>query len=249
LEEKVKPLDGTKESIMTTHDQAEPQIQNEATVEKPASSSSNGTQLAPATARGEATRRRILDAAEAVFGEFGYYEASISEITRRAGIAQGTFYIYFHSKHEIFAEVVEDMGKRLRAATRAAIAGVPDRLEAERQGFVAFFEFVAAHRQLYRIVQEAERIAPEAAYSYYRGISQGYERALRAAMEAGTIRPMNPEAVTYALMGIGHFVALRWIVWPQEGGEVPESTAGLPDEIFASVMDFIAHGLARSSNE
>src|SRR5947209_14359018 len=112
LEEKVKPLDGTKESIMTAHDQAEPQIQNEASVEKPASSSSNGTQLAPATARGEATRRRILDAAEAVFGEFGYYEASISESTRRAGIAQGTFYIYFHTKHEIFADVVETMGKR-----------------------------------------------------------------------------------------------------------------------------------------
>src|SRR5690348_16640482 len=134
--------------------------------------------LVPATARGEATRRRILDAAEEVFGKFGYYEASISEITRRAGIAQGTFYIYFRSKHEVFAEVVEDIGKRLRAATRAAIAEAPDRLEAERRGFAAFFEFVTAHRRIYQIVQEAERIAPEAAYSYYHGISQGYERAL-----------------------------------------------------------------------
>ncbi|HZU00377.1 MAG TPA: TetR/AcrR family transcriptional regulator [Ktedonobacteraceae bacterium] len=236
--------------MMTTHDQPEPQVQHDVAAEKLVSSTSsknNGTQLMPMTARGEATRRRILDAAEEVFGEFGYYEASISEITRRAGIAQGTFYIYFRSKHEVFAEVVEDIGKRLRAATRAAIAEAPDRLEAERRGFAAFFEFVAAHHRIYQIVQEAERIAPEAAYSYYRGISQGYERALRAAMEAGTIRPMNPEAVTYALMGIGHFVALRWIVWPQQDSESSESTAGLPDEIFASVMDFIAHGLARRS--
>ena len=235
---------------MTTHDQPEPQVQPDVAAEKRASSTSsknNGTQLMPMTARGEATRRRILDAAEEVFGEFGYYEASISEITRRAGIAQGTFYIYFRSKHEVFAEVVEDIGKRLRAATRAAIAEAPDRLEAERRGFAAFFEFVAAHRRIYQIVQEAERIAPEAAYSYYRGISQGYERALSAAMEAGTIRQMNPEAVTYALMGIGHFVALRWIVWPPQGSQSTESTATLPDEIFASVMDFIARGLARQS--
>jgi AcrR family transcriptional regulator len=234
--------------MMTTHDQ--PQVQHDVTAEKLASSTSsrnNGNQ--PITARGEATRRRILDAAEEVFGEFGYYEASISEITRRAGIAQGTFYIYFRSKHEVFAEVVEDIGKRLRAATRAAIAEAPDRLEAERRGFAAFFEFVAAHRRIYQIVQEAERIAPEAAHSYYRGFSQGYERALRAAMEAGTIRPMDPEAVTYALMGISHFVALRWIVWPQQGDESPENAAGLPDEVFASVMDFITHGLAPSSSE
>jgi AcrR family transcriptional regulator len=244
----------TKERTMTTHDQPEPQAEHDITAEKLASSTSSrnnghhGNQPMPMTARGEATRRRILDAAEEVFGEFGYYEASISEITRRAGIAQGTFYIYFRSKHEVFAEVVEDMGKRLRAATREAIAGISDRLEAERQGFAAFFEFVAAHRRLYRIVQEAERIAPEAASSYYRGISQGYERALRAAMEVGTIRPMNAEALTYALMGIGHFVALRWLVWPEQGAESPESPAGLPDEVFASVMDFIAHGLAPSSS-
>src|SRR5215472_1398493 len=88
--------------------------------------------LTPVTARGEATKRRILDAAEEVFGELGYYEASVSEITRRAGVAQGTFYIYFHSKRETFIELVEDIGKRLRAATSAAIQGTSDRIEAER---------------------------------------------------------------------------------------------------------------------
>src|SRR5258708_8266107 len=127
----------------------------------------SGNTLTPATARGEATRRKILDAAEAVFGEMGYYEASVSEITRKAGVAQGTFYIYFPSKREIFVELVEDIGKRLRAFTNEAIAGAPDRLEGERIGFAAFFKFVANHRRIYSIVQEAERVAPEAAHAYY----------------------------------------------------------------------------------
>src|SRR5579883_3499591 len=91
--------------------------------------------LIPQTPRGEATRQRILEAAEEVFGEMGYYDASISEITRRAKVAQGTFYIYFHSKREIFAELVEDIGKRLRANMRAAIVGVNGRLEIEKRGF------------------------------------------------------------------------------------------------------------------
>src|ERR1700730_13421403 len=131
--------------------------------------SESGTPLTPVTARGDATRRKILDAAEEVFGAMGYYEASISEITRRAGVAQGTYYIYFHSKREIFAELVEDIGKRLRADMRMAIIGASGRLEIEKRGFEAFFQFVASHRRIYSIVQEAERVAPEAFYAYYRG--------------------------------------------------------------------------------
>ncbi|MEO7000669.1 MAG: TetR/AcrR family transcriptional regulator [Ktedonobacterales bacterium] len=202
--------------------------------------------LTPVTARGEATKRKILDAAEAVFGELGYYEASVSEITRRAGVAQGTFYIYYHTKREIFVELIEDLGRQLRMAIRAATAGLTDRLEVERHGFVAFFTFVAQHRQIYRIVQEAERVAPEAAEAYYQNISRGYERGLRAAMEAGTIRPLHPEATAYALMGIGHFLALRWLVRSGDDGMAPGDQ--MPDDVVASVLEFITHGLALSSD-
>ena len=204
----------------------------------------NGSR-APVTARGEATKRRILDAAEDVFGELGFYEASVSEITRRAGVAQGTFYIYYHTKRDIFVELVDDMGQRLRAALRAASADASSRIEAERSGFAAFFQFVAAHRRIYRIVEEAERVAPEAAHDYYRRISAGYANALQAAMNAGDIRRLAPEAVAYALMGIGHFLALRWLIWPDEEGD--GATPELPAEIFDAMMEFITHGLAHGN--
>jgi AcrR family transcriptional regulator len=200
--------------------------------------------LVPVTARGEATRRRILDAAEAVFGELGYYGASVAEITRRAGVAQGTFYIYFHSKREIFIELVEDMGKQLRRAMRAGMSDTTDRLEIERGGFRAFFAFIAEHREIYHIIEEARRVAPEAAEAYYRRIGSGYVRGLRAAMDAGQIRRMDPEGLAYALIGIGHFVALRWLIWPQDGpsGEKIE-LPDLPGHVFDAVLDFILHGL------
>ncbi|HEX8997095.1 MAG TPA: TetR/AcrR family transcriptional regulator [Ktedonobacterales bacterium] len=198
--------------------------------------------LVPATARGEATRRRLLDAAEEVFGELGYYEASVAEITRRAGVAQGTFYIYFHSKRETFVELVEDIGERLRTATSAAIQDTTDRVEAERRGFEAFFRFVYAHRRIYRIVEEAERVAPEAAHEYYRRISLGYERGLSAAMQAGQIHSGNVEGLAYALMGIGHFLALRWLIWPSEA-DADQAAAEIPEPVFQTVMDFIARGL------
>lgn len=215
----------------------------------------------PQTARGEATRRRILDTAEAVFGAVGYYEASISEITRRAGVAQGTFYIYFHTKRDAFVELIEDIGNRLRAATNAAIAGAPTRIEAERRGFAAFLRFVAEHRQIYRIVEDAGRVAPDAAREYYRRIGQGYERGLRAAMARGEVRESDAETLATALMGIGHFVALRWLIWPaavsgESGRTRTSETDGtgdasedqveatpVPDVVFDALIDFIAHGL------
>lgn len=241
---------------MSMHEQEKSEDKGQENARRTPAKGSDG-QLTPVTARGEATRRRILDAAEGVFGEMGYYEASISEITRRAGVAQGTFYIYFHSKREIFAEMVEDLGQQLRKATSQAVSGTSNRIEAERRGFAAFFEFASTHHRIYSIVQEAERVAPEAAAAYYNGISRGYIRGLHSAMKAGEIRSINPEALAYALMGIGHFVALRWIIWPQVAEDSPENKNSnkseippqLPEEIFASLLDFITHGLTPPSAE
>src|SRR3546814_11658895 len=56
----------------------------------------------PRTERGRRALRKLLDAAAVVFGERGFHEASISEITRRAGTGLGSFYTYFDSKEEMF---------------------------------------------------------------------------------------------------------------------------------------------------
>lgn len=227
---------------MSTREHAEQEMEESERVS--GEKESKGSGLTPVTARGEATRRKILDAAEEVFGQMGYYEASISEITRRAGVAQGTFYIYFHSKREIFAELIKDIGKRLRTVMREATVSAEGRLEVERRGFEAFFLFVARHRRIYSIVQEAERVAPEAFYDYYQRIGRSYARGLTEAMGVGSIREVNAEAIAYALMGIGHFVAMRWLTWPQENDATYTGTGQLPESVFESVLEFIAYGLA-----
>ena len=52
----------------------------------------------PLSSRGAATRGRLIEAAESVFAEFGYHDASIVKITEAAGVGQGTFYLYFASR-------------------------------------------------------------------------------------------------------------------------------------------------------
>ena len=61
--------------------------------------------------RGERTRQRLLAAAEEVFAVLGYHDASIVKLTEAAGVGQGTFYLYFRGKKEIFDELVLDLNR------------------------------------------------------------------------------------------------------------------------------------------
>jgi AcrR family transcriptional regulator len=174
------------------------------------------------TSRGAATRQRLLDAAEDVFSELGYHEASIVKITEAAGVAQGTFYLYFASKQEIFEELVRDLNRRVRHAMAAGAERGRTRAEAELLGFKGYFEFVAQHGALYRIIRQAEFVSPQTLHDHYEAIASGYIAALGSAMERGEVARMDPEVLAWALMGMGELVGMRWIVW--EGtDEVPKN--------------------------
>lgn len=192
----------------------------------------------PPTARGQRTRAKLLSAAEKVFGENNYEHASIVDITREAGVAQGTFYVYFASKHAIFAELVDELGARLRRQLAASVEGIDDRLEVERAGLHAFLLFVQEHRNLYKIVRQAEFVDEGIYRAYYEKIASGYRQGLRTAMKKGQLEKLDPEAIAWALMGIFDFLGMRWVLWEER---MP------PKKVLDDVFDFIARGLARRS--
>src|SRR5947199_7304849 len=107
------------------------------------------------SARGVETRQRLLDASEQVFADLGYYDASIVKITEAAGVGQGTFYLYFQSKHEIFDELVRDLNRRIRHAMTESASKGTTRLEQELLGFRGYFDFAARHPGLYRIIRQS----------------------------------------------------------------------------------------------
>ena len=174
------------------------------------------------TARGERTRRRLLEAAEQVFAELGYHDASIVTITEAAGCGQGTFYLYFASKKAVFDEVVLDLNARVRHAMTEASAEGRTRAERELLGFGAFFRFTAEHPALYRIVRQAEFVSPETLQLHYERLTEGYTHGLQAAMDAGEVAAGDPEVLAWSLMGIGELLGMRWILW-NGAREMPEA--------------------------
>ncbi|WP_323793768.1 TetR/AcrR family transcriptional regulator [Nocardioides sp.] len=200
----------------------------------------------PATKKGTATKKSIIDAAEAIFAEHGYADASVARITERAGVGQGTFYLYFDSKLQVFEELVEDLNRRVRHAMTEASAGAETRLEGERAGFRAFFAFTAEHPALYRVVREAEFVSPSSLTLHYTRIVEGYIKNLTHARSRGEVGDIDPTVAAWVLMGIGEMVGMRWVLWGDDGAPEgsPEPRATVPDAVFDQVMTFIERALA-----
>jgi AcrR family transcriptional regulator len=198
--------------------------------------SRSSARLAPVTARGQATRLRILRSAETVFGQKGYDGASIAEICRLADTALGSFYVYFPDKKAAFVELVDSLGARLRAELATAVVGLSDRLLVERAGLRAFFAFAAQHRRLYRIVGQAEFVDEAVFRRYHERLAEGYIRGLRHAMAAGQIRQGDAEVLAYALMGMADFLGMRWVLW--------EDSADI-EHVVDAALDLLHSGIAQ----
>lgn len=176
----------------------------------------------------------MLDAAEEVFGEMNFEQASISEITRRAGVAQGTFYTHFTDKKAIFVELVRDLSHSMRKAMAMAADGADDRLDAERRGFAAFFGFIDEHRAIYRVLREAEFVDPEIHRWHYDRLADAYSKGIEAAIESRELpADLDPEVVAHCLMGIGDFIGLWWVAW----GDT------IPNDVFEQTMTLVQRGL------
>lgn len=168
-------------------------------------------------------------------GTQGYSAASIAEITREAETALGTFYIYFSGKEEVFRELVLEMGRVTRAMVAEAVAKAPDRLTAERAGLDAFLRFVAARPALYRIVEEARFVDPDAYRRYFESFGEAYAARLSDAAAKGEISPGDAEIRAWALMGMAKTLGERYVLW----AEAPDISR-VVDEAHRLVRDGLA---------
>lgn len=175
-----------------------------------------GLDREPRTARGRRTQRAVLDAATAEFGEKGFHESSIVSITARAGVALGTFYTYFESKEALFRALVSDMSGRVRDVVAPAVAQTSSVLDGESVAFATFLAFAREHKEIYRIIDEAEFVAPEAWRLHYEGAAARIVQRLRAGQARGEVTGPIDEAHGWAIMGMNVFLGLRYGVQQTE---------------------------------
>ena len=184
-------------------------------------------------------RDQIFAAAAKVVGEHGYAAASITRITEEAGMAQGTFYLYFSSRQSLFDELLPHVGKDMLHFVGTRVAGAQDILEMEERGFRAFFEFLGPNPGFFRILNEAEVAAPKAHEEHFRRTVTHFVQALEAALRAGQIRNFKRseiETLVYVMMAARSYLYMRYVKGQGAG-------ARLPEKVIKTYMRLVRGGL------
>ena len=164
------------------------------------------TATRPRRTESEPVRRaQLLKAARKVFRAKGYDGASVSEIVREAGVAQGTFYLYFPSKRDAAVSLrdglMETMAKEVSAAMESRTS-FEDRLEAM---IAAAFKVARRNADLFRLAfigadethPELHSESPEHA-SFLTAITDLF----RDAVDAGEMEAMDPEIAARLAIGL-----------------------------------------------
>src|SRR5215510_13298386 len=99
----------------------------------------------------EATRQRLLDAAEQVFALKGYHGTGVDDIIRASDSSKGGFYFHFPNKQGIFLALVDALVPKLAAAVERAIAAEPDPIAQLDAALRTVLETFSRHRALAKI--------------------------------------------------------------------------------------------------
>lgn len=189
----------------------------------------------PKTARGLQTLKRIITAAEVLFGKMGYHNTSINDVAGRAKVSAGTIYIYFPDKYSLYCYLLQQYGHRIRKEIAKRTAGLTDRLRVEREGLLAFLQLVRKQPHMYNIIWESLYINPELFAEYYESFAQRYKAQLDRTLDE--ITEVDTMVLSYILMGIANFIGLKYVFFDKQ--------ANL-EYVVDEVMKVYTHGILRA---
>jgi AcrR family transcriptional regulator len=188
----------------------------------------------PKTVKGQENLGKIISNAIDLIAEKGFSGASVGEITLRAGVSHGLFYIYFNNKDELLVELIKRLNKEMRHYLNEKTSGIENRIEMEKAGFRAFFDWVYENRYFFQILVEAETNNKEIYEWHYRKLGERYSLGLREAMGKGEIVTMDPENLAFSLMGMSDFLARKFVLW--ETRKVDEEILETVDELLERIL-------------
>lgn len=163
----------------------------------------------PSSRNGKATFKLLLKTSINVFSEKGYHKATIKDITNEAGIATGTFYLYFKNKFTLYKYLLIELHHDIRRTISEKVALVEGRYEKEREGLKTFIQYTIDNPHSYNIIWESLYIDPQLFKDYYSGFAKRYEKGLKESIADGEMYDVDTELVSYILMGVANFIGLK----------------------------------------
>ncbi|GAA4835495.1 TetR family transcriptional regulator [Paenibacillus vulneris] len=171
---------------------------------------------------GEDKKSNMIEAALKLFEEQGYHQTKVSDIVREAGVAQGTFYLYFQSKEDLFREIAASCLEEISAALKLG----PDQ-SCEDDGvfywmihraLTVYYQNRTILQILYRNGVASQEIK-DISDSFYYEMMLIIKGHMMEAGEAPQFTEEQLEIAAFSKIGMVEMVAYQWFVVKQCGPE------------------------------
>jgi len=189
----------------------------------------------------QARRAQVLRHAKRIFARKGYHRTNVADIIERAGIARGTFYLYFQNKKDLFEELLEQVVGELTTRIQRLRVGpeYPDPVQQLRDNLGRVLAYVLEERELTDILLNHstgfDRELDEKIQDFYDRIAALIQRSLDLGIQMNLVRKSNTRATSYAILG-----GIKEVI-----GMLSRSRATDTSEYVEEILDFGLRGVAR----
>jgi AcrR family transcriptional regulator len=184
-------------------------------------------------------RQELMDAARQLFVEQGYEETSMSEIARRAQVAQGTFYLYFPSKQDVLAAIIRELIDEI-CTIFEGVAGRPDLsgVAKLKAAMSAVIERMSSETRLVQAVYLRSNLAlpTELLEEYNPVMLPALIGIIEQGMREGALRVSDPAIAADFLWSVGYRYVER-VAKAQIAGGAP------PPQLEEAFWEFALQGL------
>jgi AcrR family transcriptional regulator len=189
-------------------------------------------------------RQQILVAAREVFAKRGYHQATIDDIVAQAGVARGTFYLYFEDKRSVFSDLIDRFSAKLTMVIASIVTEDPERPVAEQihQNVRAIIAACLADRTMTRILF-TDAVGIDSDFdrklgTFYDTLVQLLTESLKDGQRLGIVGDGEPRVLAYLSIG-----ALKELLYQAVTLGLAEESA---EVLTTHICAFLSHGYLRA---
>lgn len=165
----------------------------------------------------ENKKKLILKVSEKLISKKGYSKTTIDEITKKAGIGKGTFYLYFKDKDDLFFSIVKEEFENLMVRIREEVEGINDFFERLKKGIEIYLEYHEKNYAFFKILlQEKPFIKRKSFENFWKDFFKKWDNFMKEGFEKQIkkkkIKKLDLEDMIYSLIGILHGNIHKWII-------------------------------------
>ncbi|MFN4226725.1 MAG: TetR/AcrR family transcriptional regulator [Candidatus Ratteibacteria bacterium] len=159
----------------------------------------------------------IIKVAEKLISKKGYSKTTVDEITKKAGIGKGTFYLYFKDKSDLFSSIIKEEFENLMLKIKEEVNDIDDFFERLKKGIEIYLNYFEKNYDFFKILlQEKPFIRGKSFENLWKEFFEKWgdfmKKGFKKEIKRYKIKRLNLDDIIYSLIGILHGNIHKWII-------------------------------------